>query len=1222
MAVELATAYVSLSVSTKGMGRDVAKQFGNIQGVANSAGVAAGKQFGKSFNAQSPVDLKESVKRAADNVEAASSRVRKARISEEAASRKVEIAETKLSELRDSGKAKASQILAAEDQLASARVKQSGASAEVAKATADATKATDQYTNALTASEKVAGAAGKSSQTFGQKAKASFDNFRANASSQVEIVGEKIKSSFVNASKIAGAAVVGILGAAVVKGWGRLTAIENAQAKLKGLGHDAGSVQAIMDNALASVKGTSFGLDEAATTAAGAVAAGIKPGTELEKVLKSVANSSAAAGIGMDEMGGIYNKVASIGKAQNDVLQQVADRGIPIYQSLAEQLGVTTDEVFKMASKGQISFKQFQTAMTDASGTVADEMGKTTTGALANLWAALGRFGAGILEGVFPQIAPLFGNLTEKVDGLAAVVAPVAAEISQNLVTGIINAVKWMQVWWPLLATIGAGIAGYALVIGTIRVATGLWAAAQWALNAAMTANPIGLIIAGVAALVAGVILAYNKVGWFRTAVDATFNGIKFVVGAVVLWFQTYVAPVINTVLTAIGGFFTWLWKSVIVPVFNGIKFVISAWWLGVKTVFTAVTGFLAKVFGPAFKVMGVAVRLVFQLIRTAIQIWWAAVKIVFTAVWNYLKKTLGPVFQWLYKNVIKPVWNGIKTYISTVWAGLKIIFSAIVNFIKNTIQPRFKFLLDTVKTVWAGIKRSIKTVWDFIKSKAFDPLAKAVKNTLPSAFRAGKNAIGKAWDGLKAVAKKPVKFVVDTVINKGIIDNFNKIAKVFGADSIDPVKLPKGFATGGYTGAGSKYTPAGVVHADEYVLRKEAQNKISRTYGRSTLDFMNRTGRIPGLGYAKGGKVKGGTLIDAANWWVAKGAKGSRHPAFGGAVRSGHSKNSLHYQDRAVDLNFAAGTSSYEQGKFDKYLPDFKRLFPGIRVIWKAPNHWNHMHIDTGNGADIGNFADANSGGGGGIASFLNPFQGLIDKVTKGVGKSGFGKMIGSGAKKAIQWPIDWLSERASMVGDFVEGGASKVVDFAKDAGTKAQVRTVATGFGWGFGKQWDAINWLVNKESGWDPKAANPRSSARGLFQKMTSVHGPVEKTAGGQANWGLNYVKGRYGTPVGAMNFHKRKGYYANGGLVSPTLFDKGGVLSPGTHLVANKTKRPEYILPAKVTDALLDGSATNSSAPIIQVTTPVVERNEVDEWTEKVRFAFNHMSKTSAFAGVNG
>ena len=74
----------------------------------------------------------------------------------------------------------------------------------------------------------------------------------------------------------------------------------------------------------------------------------------------------------MDEMGGIFNKVASIGKAQNDVLSQVADRGLPIYQALADQLGVTTDEVFKMASAGEIGFAEFEAAMTQAAGAVAE----------------------------------------------------------------------------------------------------------------------------------------------------------------------------------------------------------------------------------------------------------------------------------------------------------------------------------------------------------------------------------------------------------------------------------------------------------------------------------------------------------------------------------------------------------------------------------------------------------------------------------------------------------------------------------------------------------------------------------------------------------------------------------------------------------------------------------------------------------------------------------
>lgn len=210
------------------------------------------------------------------------------------------------------------------------------------------------------------------------------------------------------AKAIGGISIGSVFGTAFAKGFNRLKAIDVAQAKLRGLGNDADAVSVIMQNASASVKGTAFGLDAAATAAAGAVAAGIQPGEQLEAVLKSVSNSAAASGSSMEEMGGIYAKVASVGKAQNDVLAQVADRGIPIYQALGKQLGVTAEEVFKMASDGKINFEQFEKAMTAAAGNVAFEMGNTLPGAFANAQAALGRFGANILTGIYPALTKFF----------------------------------------------------------------------------------------------------------------------------------------------------------------------------------------------------------------------------------------------------------------------------------------------------------------------------------------------------------------------------------------------------------------------------------------------------------------------------------------------------------------------------------------------------------------------------------------------------------------------------------------------------------------------------------------------------------------------------------------------------------------------------------------------------------------------------------------------
>jgi hypothetical protein len=86
------------------------------------------------------------------------------------------------------------------------------------------------------------------------------------------------------------------------------------------------------------------------------------------------------------------------------------------------------------------------------------------------------------------------------------------------------------------------------------------WAAAQWLLNAALTANPIGLIILAIVAFVGIIVLAYNKVGWFRDLVNRAWAGIKVAIGAVVQWFQQTAWPIIQTVIGYIVGYYKMLW--------------------------------------------------------------------------------------------------------------------------------------------------------------------------------------------------------------------------------------------------------------------------------------------------------------------------------------------------------------------------------------------------------------------------------------------------------------------------------------------------------------------------------------------------------------------------------------------------------------------------------------------------------------------------------------
>jgi tape measure domain-containing protein len=216
------------------------------------------------------------------------------------------------------------------------------------------------------------------------------------------------------------AAAIGTLFTAKILSGGlsRALNIEDAQAKLKGLGHDAETITAIMGDALAAVKGTAFGLDQAATIAAAAVAAGIKPGQQLERYLKLTADAATIAGSSLSEMGSILNKVTGSGKAYNDSLQQLADRGIPIYQWLAEELGTTTDAVFKLASQGKISAEQFQSAIEKNIAGAALSSGETTRGAFANMQSAMSRWGAALLTDVLPFAKDFFGEMIVIFDGL------------------------------------------------------------------------------------------------------------------------------------------------------------------------------------------------------------------------------------------------------------------------------------------------------------------------------------------------------------------------------------------------------------------------------------------------------------------------------------------------------------------------------------------------------------------------------------------------------------------------------------------------------------------------------------------------------------------------------------------------------------------------------------------------------------------------------------
>lgn len=237
----------------------------------------------------------------------------------------------------------------------------------------------------------------------------------------------------------------GVTALAAKGGFTRALNIENAQAKLKGLGHDANSVSEIMNNALASVKGTAFGLGDAATVAASLSAAGIASGEQMTKVLKTVADTAQISGRSLTDIGTIFGSVAARGKLQGDDMLQLMSSGVPVLQMLAKHLNTTSEDVSDMVSKGKIDFQTFADAMQEGLGGAALAAGDTFSGALANVKAALSRLGEGPGKLALESLRKTFNAAIPAVDALSSQLTPFVEQLNGKLTPYVDRAVKLIE---------------------------------------------------------------------------------------------------------------------------------------------------------------------------------------------------------------------------------------------------------------------------------------------------------------------------------------------------------------------------------------------------------------------------------------------------------------------------------------------------------------------------------------------------------------------------------------------------------------------------------------------------------------------------------------------------------------------------------------------------------------------------------------------------------
>lgn len=364
------------------------------------------------------------------------------------------------------------------------------------------------------------------------------------------------------------------------------------------------------------------------------------------------------------------------------------------------------------------------------------------------------------------------------------------------------------------------GVLKYISSIRIVTAVTKVWAGVQWVLDAALAANPIGIVVIAIAALVAGIVIAYKNSETFRKIVQAAWAGIKTAVGAVVGWFTGTVWPamkaawdgiatgaiwlwknailpawngimavvtfVVNVVKAAIGavvaafrfvaGIAIWLWKNIFTPVFNAIGKVVEIWWLAVRVVFAALKLFIVAVLTPVFQGFRVIIGAVFGYIATRIATWWAGVKVIFNLFRTYV---IGPVYGALVtaRNFFAAVFGAVGRTISAWWTG--------------TVKPK----IDLAKAAWSALAGAFSSIYTTKIRPLFQAFIGFIGDKLVGGFKKGVDAIRDAWAKVQEAARKPVAFVVNHVINP-FITGLNRAAKLVGIK--DQVATIGGFAGGG----------------------------------------------------------------------------------------------------------------------------------------------------------------------------------------------------------------------------------------------------------------------------------------------------------------------------------------------------------------------------------------------------------------------------------------
>lgn len=619
---------------------------------------------------------------------------------------------------------------------------------------------------------------------------------------------------------------------------------------------------------------------------------------------------------------------------------------------------------------------------------------------------------------------------------------------------------------------------------------------------------------------------------------------------------------------------------------------------------------------------VGVAFQVGLQDLGAAFAGWFAVVQPIAMEVfallvskWAEMQPAVGSTFESI---------MGIVTNVMGVITVIVQVATGILSGIWERWGPAVLGIIGGVWTAVTGIfsgaykiLEGITTVFSGFMTGDTDKMMQGVRQIFEGAFTGLKGifsgaveALGGIWQGIKNTFAGPVNWVIDNVLNP-LLGKIREVAGFFGL-KLELPKLPRvgGFADGGIMPG---YTPGRDVHkffsptggllelsGGEPVLRPEAGvvlgsswvhgiNAAARAGGTSGVEaFLQQHAgggfvSVPAAArFQTGGIIPNATqgfrgydpgFLSALKAWAAATGRDFTMTGNGGTrARADQERAYALYVSGRGPLAARPGTSAHERGLAIDVSPH-----PNSREVALMREFGLGLTV-AGEPWHIGSLRGGSGGGGFDPLGMLKAKIGDLLKVS---GAGVLGDILNAVPGKLIDGVGSWISSQIASL----FGGAPSGSD-AASGGVQAIVRDAAAKRGWGQGSQWDALSWIIGKESSWNPRAQNPTSTAYGLFQFLNGTWAGtgIGKTSDPalQAEAGMRYIASRYGTPLGAQGFWQRNGWY-----------DNGGWLMPGQTLATNETGRPEAVLTAGQWDAIRSAVTGQDLSAVVELLRELID-----------------------------